>query len=241
MRVAICYWGICRSTDYTLPSIEAFIYEPLRKANIDYDVFVHTFSITGRYVNERANENTYLNNSLFKLLQPKQHIIEEQECVDAMLDLENFRSRGDAWNNGFQTLNNHIRALYSLNIVTQMWMQAGGYDFVIYVRPDVRFKSPIKIDWFSNLTDNELIMPNFHNHPVNDRFAIGKPNAAAVYGLRYVASLKYAERYPLHAETYLDFILRSNGIQMKAVTFYFNRVRANGEELPDTDALTSSS
>lgn len=235
MRVAVCFWGICRSTDSTLPSIETFIYEPLRKAGIEYDVFVHTFSITGRYINKRAKEDTYLNNSLFKLLKPSRYVIEEQEYVDANLDFENFRSKGDAWNNEFQTLDNHIRALYSLSIVSQMWIGQGDYDYIIYVRPDVRFKTPIKIDWLSGLSENEIIMPHFHRLPVNDRFAIAKPTAATIYGMRYLASQKFASKYPLHAETYLDFILKSNGIQEKTVSFPFNRVRVGGEELPDTD------
>jgi len=230
MKVAICFWGLCRSTDKIIESLQKNVFDILTGASIEYDVFVHTFSIHRLYTNVRAGEETLmLNNSLYTLLNPVEALIEDQDEVDKRLNLTAYRSRGDAWagqGTPWQTFDNHIRSLYSLNTVTQMWKK-GSYDYVMYIRPDVKYLNPIDVRWFQ---DQYLVMTDFGKCPVNDRFALGPPSKAAIFGERFAGALQYSKERPLHSEQYLDHALRINRISAIEVPFRFRRVRATGEE-----------
>ena len=230
MKVAVCFWGLCRSTDNIIDSLQKNVFDILKTAGIEYDVFVHTFSIHRPYTNTRSGEEALmLNNSLYTLLNPAEVIVEDQDEVDKRLDLAAYRSRGDAWvgqGTPWQTFDNHIRSLYSLNTVTRMWRR-GTYDYVIYLRPDVKYLNPIDVRWFQ---DQYLVMTDFGKCPVNDRFALGPPSMAVVFGERFAGALEFSRLQPLHSEKFLEYSLRTNRIPTIEVPFRFRRVRATGEE-----------
>ena len=236
MHIAICYWGICRSTDKTIDSIRTNIYGPLVAAGHTYDVFVHTFSVTDLYTNARANEHRIrLNNTLHELLEPATVELEDQKAVDAKLDLTQYRTRGDPWATFFQapTFDNHIRSLHSLNQVTKLWVSSPHtYERVIYLRPDVLYLNPLDPQWLE-IGPTECALPDFHHHPVNDRFAILHPRSALIYGRRFEKALAYSRRERLHSETYLEFMLTANNIRLVSLPFRFKRVRANGIVIDD--------
>jgi hypothetical protein len=234
MHIAICFWGICRSTDKTIESIQKCIYDPLKNAGHTYEIFVHTFTLRKPFNNPRSNEiNVDLDNSLHSLLEADKTNIEDQDTVDKSLNFDAYTTRGDPWSNGFITHKNHIRALYSLKQVTQLFATSTKtYDRVIYVRPDVRFLTPLNMTWF-NCRENEILLPDFHCHPVNDRFAICHPQAAKIYGLRFSAALKHSKTHRLHAEEFLSHTLLLNRLLEKKIPMHFCRVRATGEEVPD--------
>ena len=84
-KVALCYWGIARSTDFTIESIERNIWKPLEDANIEYTTFVHTFSVNKPYTNSRASEwNIHLKNDIWKMLLPDHYIVENQEDIEIL-------------------------------------------------------------------------------------------------------------------------------------------------------------
>jgi hypothetical protein len=119
--------------------------------------------------------------------------------------------------------------LYSLNQVTQLWKSSDKtYDYIIYLRPDVKFLSPLKLTFFLNLNNSNIALPDFHEYPVNDRFAIGKPNIMLIYGERYLHSYDYSLINKLHAETYLKYLLEQNKINIIKIKFEFQRIRSNG-------------
>jgi hypothetical protein len=230
MKVAVSFWGLCRSTDKIIESLHRNVFDILRNAGIQYDVFVHTFSINRPYTNIRSGEQSLmLDNSLYTLLNPKEALIEDQDEVDKRLNLHSYRSRGDAWfgqGSPWQTFENHIRSLYSLNRVTQLWKE-GSYDYVVYLRPDVMYLNPLDPRWFQ---EKYLIMTDFGKCPVNDRFALGTPSMAAVFGERFTGALEFSRSHSLHSEIFLDYTLRMNGVPTIEVPFRFRRVRATGEE-----------
>jgi hypothetical protein len=243
MRVALCYWGLCRSTDKTIQSIEQCIYEPLRKANIKYDVYIHTFTIDGKYSNAYAKEESIqLNNNLYLLLKPTDFIVENQDAIDKKLHFESYRTKGlsprwlTTWNKTTvsEMTNNHIRALYSLNEVTKLWKKPlNTYDCIIYLRPDVRFIRKLDTEWLNKLLPNECLLPDYAKYPINDQFAILKPENAVLYGQRYEYLLEYSKINSIHAEEYLNYILKKNSMQIREINFRFGRIRANGVELFD--------
>jgi hypothetical protein len=230
MRVALCFWGICRSTDRTIESIETCIFNPLSNAQISYDVYVHTYKLYRPYTNVRSNETgLQLKNTIWKLLNPREAKIENQDDVDKALDLKKYRTRGDPWENDYSTLDNHIRALYSLSEVTKLWSQSGStYDLVIYLRPDVRFMTPLSLDWLG-VRKGLVLIPDFHLfYGCNDRFAIGVPKDMKMYGERFYSAYEYSLQKPLHSEQFLSNHIAGYGIEFKTIPIRFRRVRADG-------------
>ena len=232
MKVALCFWGLCRSTDKVIGSIKQNVYDVLKEAGVDYDVFVHTFSLNRPYKNDRNCEaECMLDNDLYKLLEPTKSIIEDQDEVDTRLNLEIYKTRPNPWKEP-ETFDNHVRSLYSLYKVTQLWKK-GRYDYIIYLRPDVRYLNPIDINWFSS---SHLVLADFATHPVCDRFAIGAPYKAIAFGERYLNALVFSKMRRLHSERFLKYSLMGARIEWLEVPFRFRRVRSDGREV-DEDVL----
>ena len=238
MKIAVCFWGLARSLDYTLPSIEENLFQPLRDAGIEFNIFLHTYTLYRLYNNTRAGESRIqLKNTAWKQLQPTASIIENQDRVDQQLQLELYRSKGDPWGDEptaaqmpFETLNNHVRALWSLHQVTTLWETSGQtFDAVIYARPDVHYLRRLQIQWLQEGKEGVCTMPNFHlTNGCNDRFAIGKPSVMKVYGHRFKDALEFSRHTQLHSEKYLSQVLSYNNISIEHIHFPFRRVRADG-------------
>jgi hypothetical protein len=239
MKVAICFWGLCRSTHLTLESIRRCIFEPLEAARIEYTVFLHTYTLYRSYTNSRSCEsNIQLKNTNWKLLQPVASIIEDQDTVDKQLHLESYRSRGDPWSDDrvhntvpFSTLDNHIRALWSLKQVTKLLSNSReAYARVIYLRPDVRFQTPLEIEWIKGPLPSTILIPDFHHvYKCNDRFAIGDLATMKLYGNRFDAAYEYSRQSSLHSEKFLYDYMTYKGYAFAIIRFRFKRIRADGK------------
>jgi hypothetical protein len=234
-HIAICVWGICRSTDHTIESVRQHIFQPLETAGIDYTVYLHTYALYRPYENPRAKETRQqLKNSLWKLFKPDESMIEDQDEADTRLNLADYRTHGNPWKEedglGFQTLDNHIRALWSLYQVTKLWLpHQQTYDAILYIRPDVKFYTSIRPYWFQMLSSQTVCVPNFHCiDGVNDRFAFGCPAVMKRYGSRFLEAIHYSKRNPLHSESFLSWICAMNHIHVAYVPIRFKRIRADG-------------
>ncbi len=240
MRVALCFWGLCRSTDLTIQSIQDCIFKPLKDAGIEYTVYIHTYAIYRKYTNLRAQETPmFLKNTLWKLLEPCISKIENQDTIDPLLEFDRYKKHGNPWGDKtgepWETFHNHIRALWSLKEVTRLWETSGvTYDRIIYLRPDVYFQTPLDVKWLYECKENEVLIPNFRiYYQSNDRFAIGHPTSMKYYGLRYLEAYTYSLESSLHSEKYLTHILKKNNIQIKQIPIFFSRIRANGIEIKE--------
>ena len=234
-HIAICVWGICRSTDLTIESIRTHIFHPLQAEGITYELFLHTYALYRPYENPRAGEaKQQLKNTLWKLFKPDNSIVEDQDVIDATLGFEQYRSHGNPWKEedgqGFQTLDNHIRALWSLQQVTRLWVPTKDkYDAILYIRPDVKFYSSLHPSWVQDLSKSTISIPKFHLiDGVNDRFALGHPSVMKHYGMRFYQAKEYSMNTSLHSELFLAWSLNMNRIQVLYIPIKFRRIRANG-------------
>lgn len=233
LKVALLFWGLTRSLNVTLPSIREQIFEPLDAGNATYDVFLHTYSIEGTYSNPRNGVfNATLDNEQWKLLEPGpgRWRVEDQAAFDARTDFAAFQARGDPWRNNFVSLHNFIRALHSLSQVTRLLQRSGRrYDAVVFLRPDVRYVTPLNVTLLRGVRDGEYLSPDFHQWSgCNDRFGIGTQATMVSVGTRWDVAQAYSRRHVLHSEAFLRDYLRSRNITSTPIPFYFQRVRANG-------------
>lgn len=248
MRVALCFWGLCRSTHLTLASLEKQVFSVLRNAGIEYDVYVHTYSITRPYTNPRSGEyELQLRNSAWKYLKPNAVLVEDQDERDKQIGLTKYRSKGNPWADEvsqqeapWHTLDNHLRALWSLKQVTGLWQASNEiYDWIVYLRPDVRYLTRFDIGWFDSLGSKSVGCPDFQQIAgCNDRFAVCRPEVAKVYGNRFDKALEYSRQKPLHAETFLADTMAEVRAGFVSLPFRFCRIRADGQICPaDLDLL----
>ena len=153
MFFAICIWGLLRSAPFTFENIRSHIYQPLTKAGHEFDVHMHTFVFSKNNKN-KSDDNSIITPYMkdIQRFQPDYLIVDSQERFDQSVDFKRYEIQGDAWDNGFKSMKNHIRALYSLKMVTISMLNANSnndvnykYQGVIFMRPDVHFMAQISI------------------------------------------------------------------------------------------------
>jgi len=232
MHIAICLWGICRSSRYTYESFKKHILDKLTEFGFTYDILLHTYIIGHTYINRRAGEvGCTLDNAAWKIFNPTKSIIEDQGVVDAQLDLHKYRTHRDPWGSNFtdSTFDNHIRSLYSLKQVTTL--VPDGCDAIMYCRPDVRYLYPLQREWFkSNLLALCVQLPNFAKFPINDRFCLAAPQISRLFGTRFDDAYEFSKHHSLHSEQFLLHIFQKNIIPIREISFNFKRIRATGAD-----------
>jgi hypothetical protein len=230
MKIALAFWGLTRSLKYTISSIKKYIFEPLQ--DHDVTVFVHTFSVEGSYNNPRAREKGLtLNNEEYKLLGHSISQVESQKSVKEQLDLKQYKTKRDPWNTKYATVENFICAMYSKKqLVTLIQTSGKHFDYIIFLRPDVKYLCPIDTSLFQNANASTICVPNFHLYShFNDRFCIATYENGLVYGNLFSHMLEYSKQHPLHSETFqYNCLTKLYNLKIHYVPFYFNRVRADG-------------
>ena len=243
-RVAIMYYGLLRSVQYTMPNIQKNLYEPLTAEGYEYDVYCHNYVFPEghKYNNPRARE---INQDLMphpeRVLNPTYYSEDNQLEVAAQLDLAGYRTMGDPWpSSRFLSLNNYILSIYSRQRVARMLadnLESGKcapYDYVFFVRSDVIYERPVAVSELLELLTMEsmCLIPNFqHFGGLNDRCFIAKQALALRYGLEYFDMLlDYSKSKLLHSETInKHFIVHHLRATTVLVPLYFARVRSTGE------------
>ena len=146
-KVAVLFFGLTRSLNSTIESIEKNIYEPFRDNDIHFHVFVHTYEVKGRYVNNRSNEDMDVLTNNWELLRPDYIHVEVQEGVIQKLRQFTLEvcSFGLAWGSE-ETTRNALLALHSQKMLVDL-VKRSRYDFdgILLLRPDLKYVDPIDV------------------------------------------------------------------------------------------------
>ena len=233
MKIALAFWGITRSLKFTIDSIKEKIFKALRKNNIEFNVFIHTYKLNN-YVNMRTGEkNKNVNNDEYKLLTPHFIKIDEQSEISKKLNLTRYRRHPDPWGTNYNSVDNFILAMYSKSKVTRMIKRSKiDFDYIVFLRPDVRYLDDLKNDFFNKVNNNTICIPNFHLYPLykfNDRFCICNKNTYIQYGDIFDKLLSLSERQSLHSETIIGQLMNECKINVIRIDFRFLRVRCDGK------------
>jgi len=237
MKVALAFWGITRSLSITLDSIHKNVLDVLRANGIEYTIFLHTYTLTNPLTNPRAKEvNCVLNPTEYELLKPDFFEVENQEEVKTRLELTKYRTHRDIWKTKYALVDNYICAMWSKKQVTKLIQESKmEFDCIIFLRPDVRYLNPLKVEWLRSVHSSNVFIPNFQKvNQMNDRFSITNYENGIRIGNIFDGILEYSQSKSIHSETILFlFIKKTLKLNIKYIPFFFNRVRANGYESPD--------
>lgn len=239
MKIALCFWGLTRSLKHTIYSIKKRILNILKNNNIEYKIFIHTYSFDSEYINPRAHEfNIELDFDEYKLLNPDYIEIEDQDTVKEIIDVYKYRTHPDPWDSDYISVDNFLCAMYSKKQLGKMVENCEeSFDYIIYLRPDVKYHTYFDVKYFTLVNKYSVCTPNFHLFPkLNDRFCILSKNNLKQYYSLFDKMHEYSVSNPLHSEKFQYHVMNYNyRWNIKYIPFYFNRVRANGFELRDVE------
>jgi len=230
--VAICFFGLTRSLDFTIDSIKNNILAPLEESNINYDIILHTYDL--KYIKlKRSGENNKLNTEEWNKLNPDYYKIDNQDTFDKSYNYEYVKSFGDAWNTNFENTINLIRQFNSLKQVWKLVESTkNNYECLIFLRPDLKYTTKLDIRYINkNLYSNIILTPYWQKWGgINDRIGIGNYNTMEKYANRLddVSDFLESTKKPLHAEKFLKFVLNKYNIKNKELKLVGKRIRSNG-------------
>jgi hypothetical protein len=235
-RVAVCYWGMTRSTKKVYQTHFQHIFDILKQHNIEFDVYMHTWFVKEGNRIWNAISAVPIDYEEYKLLNPTEYKRDDQAEFLTTINFADYwnaeawakygdTARGDWWP---ELLRNHLCALESLRRVTQMCKAANkSYDLVIYARPDIAFKTAIPMNMLGQMTPQTLIT-SAHDRfgGVNDRFAIVSFESCERYASRNSELKEYHEKHGrITAEGYLSFTVQKYFSDAKFIDFNMEIIR----------------
>ncbi len=234
-RLAICYWGLQRSSKFVYESHAAQVHEPLHKAGIPFDIYLHTWYSKEFWVVDKRDTVSTANNTDWTYLRPNVVQVDSQDEFLQNISFSEFYYAHEKHNEWLpQLLNNHLCALESQKRVTNMCLSANkNYTHIMFLRPDVRVQSPLPVESiFSTKFDPKAIyIPNYdHYEGYNDRFAVVHAQNVLWYSHRIDFAPRYRREHGrIISEKYVKFVVDSFYSPV-FIDFKFIRVRSDGRE-----------
>jgi hypothetical protein len=234
-KVAILFYGLTRTLGKTINSIKKNLFTPLDDNLIKYDIFMHTYKIDGPYHNIWSREHTdnYNNEDVEALLNPKYLLFDNQETIINSIDFNEYYSiLGYDWTGMSDekkkyVIKNMCLALYSKKQITLLFDEKiNDYDYAIIVRPDTQFYNKIDINYFNELTCNNIIIPEKEWYRgCNDRFCIGKPNIISYCGKLFDELKTYSQNKGIISERFFLDKLNENSITIIKKQIHYENLR----------------
>ena len=237
-KIAICYWGMTRSTKYIYKTHYFNFFEQLKVNNIYYKTFMHTWRVENdkNIIWENVSD-VPVDYEEYNLLKPDYYQIEEQKLFTDKLNFVDYFDKelydkygGDTdheWRP--QLIMNHLCALESQKRVYQMAKETNEqFDYIIFIRPDVEILNRFDTSIFNAKFD--IIIPNYDHHEgLNDRFAIIPFKYASNYACRIDEIKDFRKNNGrIVSEKYVKFIINKYYNNVLFVNFYMKIVRPNG-------------
>ena len=233
--INICVYGLNRSLDVTIHSIEKKIFEPA-EALVDKINYYAAFNITksGEFWTQRSGEGlSRIGTDQQQLLSKFEIELVDQDDFDAQFNLADILSYGDCYQDSGSSILNMMRALNALQKCYNKIPSHARKSFpTIFIRPDLDIIDDIDIEFLlSQCFANSIVVPGWQFwRGVNDRFAIASAGlSAATYANRLNTVFQHLilTNRPFHSEQYLFDVLNLRKIRiLPIVQTRFVRVRS---------------
>ena len=220
-KVAILFFGLSRTLERTIDSLERNLFTPLRESSMHYDIFVHTYKIHGAYSNMWSNEHTenYHNEDVENLLKPKYYLCDDQEQIANSIDFNEYYTKLGNWTGMSEEVTKYLirnmcLALYSKKQITLVLDQhMNEYDYAMIIRPDTEMHSRFNVNIFNDLPDNGVIIPvKEWFWGCNDRLCIARPHIISYCGKLFDGLKEYSENKSIISEVYFQDKLNERSI-----------------------------
>jgi len=246
VKVAICYFGLTRSTKYVYQSHFTNLFNVLKQNDIEYDTFIHTWKTNFNVVWDKIYKHP-IDYDEYKLLKPTHYQIDDQDAftktVDSNFHLYYYQHVMSTIGHGPHgewlpmLIRNHLCALESQRRVFKMVTDtSNNYDAIIFIRPDALLMNEIDVSSILSLEENDIVLITPESldsaswEGLNDQFCIGHPKTIGRYANRIdeIADFrKFNGR--IVSEKYVKFIVEKYGYNLKFINFRFTLVRPNGQ------------
>lgn len=237
-KLAVCYWGMTRSTKYIFESHIQKIYNVFKDNNIDYNIFMHSWkSKNDTNIIWEHPSDIPVDYEEYKLLNPDFYKIENQDEFLNTINFENYFYKtlydmygGDThheWRP--QLILNHLCALESKKRVYNMVLESDKeYDFIFFIRPDMLILNTFDINCFKLKFD--IILVNYDHHEgLNDRFAIIPFNLSSRYATRIDEIIEFRKNNGrIVSEKYVKYIVEKYYPTVHFIDFTMKIVRPDG-------------
>jgi len=233
-KCALLYFGLTRTLAKCIEKMKENIFNVLKENNIEYDIFIHTYTIEGNYQNPWSHENTqsYINEDVKSILNPKHLLLDKQEEILTILNIEQYYTRLGNWTGMTPQLTKYLirnmaLALYSKKKITELFEKyKEDYDYVIFLRPDHLYLNKWDISKISSLNDTNIIISKYEWYEgCNDRFCIAKSSVALYYGKLFDYLLDYSRKKSIVSEVFLLDLLKQQNINIIPEDYKYEVVR----------------
>lgn len=237
MKIAICYFGMTRSTKFVYLSHHQHLFNIFKQNNIEYDIFMHTWkSKNDENIIWEHSCNIRVDYEEYKLLNPTFYKIDNQDDFLNTIKFENYFNEelykihgGDThyeWRP--QLILNHLCGLESQKRVYTMVTETSNfYDYIIFIRPDVEILNDFNIHWLHSSFD--IMIPDTdHNEGLNDRFAILPFNTSSKYAERIDEIIEFRKNHGrIVSEKFVKFIINKYYNNIRFIHFIMRIKRPN--------------
>ena len=243
--VAIVFNGLVRSLKYTIDNLQENVFGILKQHNMSYHIYMHTYTLSRPYSNERNRMRSItVQSDQYKLMNADFLLVDDQDTVVTMLNVTKYRTHGNPWGSTsphWQSHTNFILAMYSRYLITKELdknvnvKHLFNYKYTMFIRSDVWFPRPFDISYFDLLkNENDYLSPNWHKYAtgnrqkVNDRFGLCHTKLGIDYGLEFDLLYNFSKHYAAHSESFKSYVLEYYHANIIEIGFVFGRVRPNG-------------
>ena len=237
LKIAVAHFGIIRSLEHTIASIEKNVLGPARRTG-DVKIFAHLYDQT-TIDNPRSGEFGRLDTGAAMRMKIDDLQQEKPSACSRVWDIERFKAWGDSWDDDFRSLSNLVHQLHSLDRVTDRVLDYQP-DICIFARPDLRYIDSLgkALKLAAKTETPHIYVPSWQSFgALNDRFAICRePEAIRAYGKRIHLAEHFFQTYqtPIHSERFLAFAINSAAIPVTPISARASRVRIDGS-IPGAD------
>ena len=234
MKVAICYTGLIRTLNKVYNTHIENIFNVLKQHNIDYDIYVHTW--TGKNILSNNLDDLNLITPTYIQIDNQDATFLESLCFEDFFYKNIYELYGNTHHGEWvpEILLNHLCSLESRKRVSNMVLNSNkNYDWILFLRCDLLIKYPINIECIiNNIDNNTVIIPNYyHFEGYNDSVIICHPNIVKYYSHR-IDNAKEYRKYNgrIVSEKFLKYSLDTSPLNIRLCSFIETEiVRLNGD------------